>query len=37
MRERLQPGTLVEFVTDRQTSLARHRELAARIVGRLDG
>jgi 2-succinyl-5-enolpyruvyl-6-hydroxy-3-cyclohexene-1-carboxylate synthase len=37
VRKRLQPGTLVEFVTDRQTSLQRHRELAARVVARLDG
>jgi 2-succinyl-5-enolpyruvyl-6-hydroxy-3-cyclohexene-1-carboxylate synthase len=37
VRDQLRPGTLVEFVTDRQTSLQRHRELAARIVARLDG
>ncbi len=36
VRERLEPGTLVEFRTDRATSLARHRELAARIVAALD-
>jgi 2-succinyl-5-enolpyruvyl-6-hydroxy-3-cyclohexene-1-carboxylate synthase len=36
VREHLRPGTLVEFVTDRRTSLQRHRELAARIVERLD-
>src|SRR3954471_5252204 len=37
VRDQLQPGTLVEFTIDRQTSLRRHRELAARIVARLDG
>ncbi|HEX6715307.1 MAG TPA: 2-succinyl-5-enolpyruvyl-6-hydroxy-3-cyclohexene-1-carboxylic-acid synthase [Thermoleophilaceae bacterium] len=37
VREHLRPGALVEFVIDRQTSLERHRELAARIVARLDG
>lgn len=37
VREHLRPGTLVEFRTDRATSLARHRELAARIVARLEG
>ena len=36
VRERLRPRTLVEFRTDRATSLERHRELAARIVARLD-
>jgi 2-succinyl-5-enolpyruvyl-6-hydroxy-3-cyclohexene-1-carboxylate synthase len=36
VREHLQPGTLVEFRIDRGTSLTRHRELAARIVARLD-
>jgi 2-succinyl-5-enolpyruvyl-6-hydroxy-3-cyclohexene-1-carboxylate synthase len=36
VREHLRPGTLVEFRIDRATSLARHRELAARIVARLD-
>jgi 2-succinyl-5-enolpyruvyl-6-hydroxy-3-cyclohexene-1-carboxylate synthase len=36
VRERLRPGTLVEFTIDRPTSLQRHRELAARIVRRLD-
>ena len=35
VRERLHPGTLVELVIDRETSLQRHRELAARIVARL--
>jgi 2-succinyl-5-enolpyruvyl-6-hydroxy-3-cyclohexene-1-carboxylate synthase len=37
VRERLRPGTLVEFRIDRATSLARHRELSSRIVARLDG
>src|SRR3954452_8571888 len=37
VREQLRPGTLVEFVIDRETSLQRHRELAARVVARLDG
>jgi 2-succinyl-5-enolpyruvyl-6-hydroxy-3-cyclohexene-1-carboxylate synthase len=37
VRERLKPGVLVEFVVDRETSLQRHRELAARIVARLEG
>jgi 2-succinyl-5-enolpyruvyl-6-hydroxy-3-cyclohexene-1-carboxylate synthase len=36
VREHLVPGTLVEFRIDRATSLARHRELAARITARLD-
>jgi 2-succinyl-5-enolpyruvyl-6-hydroxy-3-cyclohexene-1-carboxylate synthase len=36
VRDQLRPGTLVEFIVDRATSLARHRELAARIVTRLD-
>ncbi|HEX4735281.1 MAG TPA: 2-succinyl-5-enolpyruvyl-6-hydroxy-3-cyclohexene-1-carboxylic-acid synthase [Thermoleophilaceae bacterium] len=36
VREHLRPGTLVEFRIDRATSLARHRELAARITARLD-
>jgi 2-succinyl-5-enolpyruvyl-6-hydroxy-3-cyclohexene-1-carboxylate synthase len=36
VRDLLRPGTLVEFVIDRTTSLQRHRELAARIVARLD-
>ena len=36
VREQLRPGTLVEFRIDRATSLARHRELAARITARLD-
>jgi 2-succinyl-5-enolpyruvyl-6-hydroxy-3-cyclohexene-1-carboxylate synthase len=36
VREHLRPGTLVEFRIDRATSLARHRELAARIAARLD-
>jgi 2-succinyl-5-enolpyruvyl-6-hydroxy-3-cyclohexene-1-carboxylate synthase len=36
VREHLRPGTLVEFRIDRATSLERHRELAARIVARLD-
>jgi len=36
VREHLKPGALVEFRTDRATSLARHRELAARIVKRLE-
>jgi 2-succinyl-5-enolpyruvyl-6-hydroxy-3-cyclohexene-1-carboxylate synthase len=35
VREHLRPGTLVELVIDRRTSLQRHRELAARIVERL--
>jgi 2-succinyl-5-enolpyruvyl-6-hydroxy-3-cyclohexene-1-carboxylate synthase len=35
VREQLRLGTLVEFRIDRATSLARHRELAARIVARL--
>jgi 2-succinyl-5-enolpyruvyl-6-hydroxy-3-cyclohexene-1-carboxylate synthase len=37
VREQLRPGALVEFRIDRATSLQRHRDLAARIVGRLDG
>jgi 2-succinyl-5-enolpyruvyl-6-hydroxy-3-cyclohexene-1-carboxylate synthase len=37
VREHLRPGTLVELKIDRATSLQRHRELAARIVARLDG
>jgi 2-succinyl-5-enolpyruvyl-6-hydroxy-3-cyclohexene-1-carboxylate synthase len=37
VRERLRAGTLVEFRIDRATSLQRHRELAARIVARLNG
>ena len=36
VREQLRPGTLVELRIDRATSLQRHRELAARIVARLD-
>src|SRR3954451_15868341 len=36
VRDQLRPGALVEFVIDRATSLKRHRELAARIVARLD-
>jgi 2-succinyl-5-enolpyruvyl-6-hydroxy-3-cyclohexene-1-carboxylate synthase len=36
VRARLRPGTLVELRIDRATSLQRHRELAARIVARLD-
>jgi 2-succinyl-5-enolpyruvyl-6-hydroxy-3-cyclohexene-1-carboxylate synthase len=36
VRAHLRPGTLVELRIDRATSLARHRELAARIVARLD-
>ena len=36
VREHLRPGTLVEFRIDRATSLERHRELAARVVTRLD-
>jgi 2-succinyl-5-enolpyruvyl-6-hydroxy-3-cyclohexene-1-carboxylate synthase len=36
VREHLRPGTLVEFQIDRATSLARHRELAARIIERLE-
>jgi len=36
VREHLHPGTLVEFRIDRATSLTRHRELAARIVARLE-
>ena len=37
VREHLRPGTLVEFQIDRATSLQRHRELAARILTRLEG
>src|SRR4051794_1208814 len=36
VREHLRPGTLVELRIDRATSLRRHRELAARIVARLE-
>jgi 2-succinyl-5-enolpyruvyl-6-hydroxy-3-cyclohexene-1-carboxylate synthase len=36
VREHLRPGALVEFIIDRPTSLQRHRDLAARIVKRLD-
>jgi 2-succinyl-5-enolpyruvyl-6-hydroxy-3-cyclohexene-1-carboxylate synthase len=36
VREHLRPGTLVEFRIDRATSLQRHRELAGRIVQRLN-
>jgi 2-succinyl-5-enolpyruvyl-6-hydroxy-3-cyclohexene-1-carboxylate synthase len=36
VREHLRPGALVEYRIDRATSLQRHRELAARIVARLD-
>jgi 2-succinyl-5-enolpyruvyl-6-hydroxy-3-cyclohexene-1-carboxylate synthase len=36
VRERLEPGVLVEFAVDRETSLQRHRDLAARIVARLE-
>ena len=36
VREHLRPGTLVEYRIDRDTSLQRHRELAAQIVARLD-
>src|SRR4051812_43834160 len=36
VREHLHPGTLVEFRIDRATSLQRHRELAKRIIARLD-
>jgi 2-succinyl-5-enolpyruvyl-6-hydroxy-3-cyclohexene-1-carboxylate synthase len=37
VREHLRPGVLAEFRIDRATSLQRHRELAARVVARLDG
>jgi 2-succinyl-5-enolpyruvyl-6-hydroxy-3-cyclohexene-1-carboxylate synthase len=36
VRQHLRPGALVEFRVDRATSLARHRELAARVAARLD-
>src|SRR3954453_8818053 len=36
VREHLRPGVLVELVVDRRESLQRHRELATRIVARLD-
>ena len=36
VRERLRPGTLVELQVDREDSLRRHRELAARVTARLD-
>jgi 2-succinyl-5-enolpyruvyl-6-hydroxy-3-cyclohexene-1-carboxylate synthase len=37
VREHLRPGVLAEFRIDRAASLERHRELASRIVARLDG
>ncbi|MFL5895941.1 MAG: 2-succinyl-5-enolpyruvyl-6-hydroxy-3-cyclohexene-1-carboxylic-acid synthase [Thermoleophilaceae bacterium] len=36
VREQLRPGALVEFRISRADSLRRHRELAARVVERLD-
>jgi 2-succinyl-5-enolpyruvyl-6-hydroxy-3-cyclohexene-1-carboxylate synthase len=36
VRERLAPGSLVEFRVDRGESLRRHREIAARVTARLD-
>ncbi|MEA2482178.1 MAG: 2-succinyl-5-enolpyruvyl-6-hydroxy-3-cyclohexene-carboxylate synthase, partial [Thermoleophilaceae bacterium] len=36
VREHLEPGTLVELRVDRATSLTRHRDLASRIVARLE-
>jgi 2-succinyl-5-enolpyruvyl-6-hydroxy-3-cyclohexene-1-carboxylate synthase len=36
VREHLKPGALVELRIDRATSLGRHRELAARILARLE-
>jgi 2-succinyl-5-enolpyruvyl-6-hydroxy-3-cyclohexene-1-carboxylate synthase len=36
VRDLLKPGALVELRVDRSESLARHRELAARIVARVD-